>query len=234
MKNICGPVFERLNDTWCDGTRIREELAECRTGFFLQFHLVWQVSNQIGDDLRVALDTSLHSLRLPHRRFYKSLSPRGSTCYSGTKFITIVNSKHWETHLIAAGRRACPTNYGNVVHYRPVRRSMDETGALHDRRLRSFVGTDTCQKEQHLLHRGRGLHTVVLPRWRLQRHFEACPLADYAAFKDQDPSRGFLANGPERILLDTPYWADDTASRGDAPAQESVPQANQSWLDEFQ
>ena len=287
MKNICGPVFERLNEIWCDGTRISEELAECRTGFFLQFHLVWQVSDQIKDDLQVALDNSLHSLHLPHRRIGDSqvvlqiFVAKGSTCYSGTKFMTIVESKNWETHLIAAGRRACPTNYGNVVHYRPVHRSMDETGALHDRRLRSFVVTETspderetccivvavytplyshvgacnwprstCQWDLFALC-GRGKYWVLYHNCQrlardnielndgdflalFERNFEARPLADFAAFEDQDSSRGFLADSPERILLDTPYCAEDTPSRGDASVQESVPPTNQSWLDKFQ
>ena len=287
VKNICGPVFERLNDLWCDGTRLREELAECRTGFFLQIHLAWQVSDQIGDDLRVALDNSLHSLHLPHRRISDSqvvlqiFVAKGSTCYSGTKFVTIAESKHWETQLIAAGRRACPASYGNVVQYRPVHCSMDETGALHDRRLRSFVVTEsgpeerttrcivvavytplyshvgacnwprsTCQWDLFALC-GRGKYWVIYHNCQrlsrdnvglndgdflalFERRVEARPLADYAAFEVPDPSRGFLANGPERILFDTPYSADDASSRGDAPVQVPVPQANQYWLDEFQ
>lgn len=67
----------------------------------------------------------------------------GSTCYSGTQFVCLAESKRWQTTLIAAGRKAYHSREESTMQFRKVYDSIDESCALHAPRLKNFVTMET-------------------------------------------------------------------------------------------
>eukprot|EP00434_Breviolum_minutum_P044207 symbB.v1.2.039461.t1/scaffold6579.1/size16916/1 len=62
---VCGPMLTPSFASWCDNTRLREELVECSIGSFVQVHIKATCSDLVRIDLQAALQRSIHTLHLP-------------------------------------------------------------------------------------------------------------------------------------------------------------------------
>ena len=62
---VCGPMLTPSFASWCDNTRLREELVEVSIGSFVQVHIRATCSDLVRIDLQAALQRSIHTLHLP-------------------------------------------------------------------------------------------------------------------------------------------------------------------------
>ena len=86
---VCGPMLTPSFASWCDNTRLREELVEVSIGSFVQVHIRATCSDLVRIDLQAALQRSIHTLHLPGASLQDDLVkmkvfvPQGVSCFSG-------------------------------------------------------------------------------------------------------------------------------------------------------
>ena len=118
---VCGPTLTPSFASWCDNTRLREELVECSIGSFVQVHIKVTCSDLVRIDLQAALQRSIHTLHLPGTSLQDDLVkmkvfvPQGVTCFSGATFDCTSSFENWQMVLREEGRRILswqkPGNY---------------------------------------------------------------------------------------------------------------------------
>ena len=154
LVNACGPLLDQsCCAIWCDDTRLKEELAECHVGSFVQVHIDTLFSDLVRIDLQAALHRSMNTLPLPIKApddnlvRMKIFVPQGVTCYSGTSFDCISPFENWQASLFAAGTRAFPARDPDKMIFHRVHSAIDEVNPLFDPVTKHFILADSDEQE---------------------------------------------------------------------------------------
>ena len=129
---VCGPMLTPSFASWCDNTRLREELVEVSIGSFVQVHIRATCSDLVRIDLQAALQRSIHTLHLPGASLQDDLVkmkvfvPQGVSCFSGATFDCTSSFENWQMVLKEEGRRVYPGRNPDTMIFHRVHMAIEE------------------------------------------------------------------------------------------------------------
>ena len=150
---VCGPMLTPSFASWCDNTRLREELVECSIGSFVQVHIKVTCSDLVRIDLQAALQRSIHTLHLPGTSLQDDLVkmkvfvPQGVTCFSGATFDCTSSFENWQTVLREEGRRIYPGRNPETMIFHRVHKAIEEVCPIFEPAVKHFILADTEEQE---------------------------------------------------------------------------------------
>ena len=150
---VCGPMLTPSFASWCDNTRLSEELVECSIGSFVQVHIKVTCSDLVRIDLQAALQRSIHTLHLPGKSLHDDLVkmkvfvPQGVTCFSGATFDCTSSFENWQTVLREEGRRIYPGRNPETMIFHRVHKAIEEVCPIFEPAVKHFILADTEEQE---------------------------------------------------------------------------------------
>ena len=146
---VCGPMLTPSFASWCNNTRLREELVEVSIGSFVQVHIRATCSDLVRIDLQAALQRSIHTLHLPGASLQDDLVkmkvfvPQGVSCFSGATFDCTSSFKNWQMVLKEEGQRVCPGRNPDTMIFHRVHMAIEEVCPSFEPAVKHFILTDT-------------------------------------------------------------------------------------------
>ena len=150
---VCGPMLAPSFASWCDNTRLREELVECSIGSFVQVHIRATCSDLVRIDLQAALQRSIHTLHLLGASLQDDLVkmkvfvPQGVTCFSGATFECTSSFENWQMVLREEGRRIYPGRNPDTMSFHRVHKAIEEVCPSFEPAVKHFILADTEEQE---------------------------------------------------------------------------------------
>ena len=150
---VCGPMLTPSFASWCDNTRLREELVECSIGSSVQVHIKVTCSDLVRIDLQAALQRSIHTLHLPGTSLQDDLVkmkvfvPQGVTCFSGATFDCTSSFENWQMVLREEGRRIYPGRNPETMIFHRVHKAIEEVCPIFEPAVKHFILADTEEQE---------------------------------------------------------------------------------------
>eukprot|EP00434_Breviolum_minutum_P007480 symbB.v1.2.006600.t1/scaffold393.1/size213714/13 len=139
--------------SWCDNTRLREELVEVSIGSFVQVHIRATCSDLVRIDLQAALQRSIHTLHLPGASLQDDLVkmkvfvPQGVSCFSGATFDCTSSFENWQMVLKEEGQRVCPGRNPDTMIFHRVHMAIEEVCPSFEPAVKHFILADTEEQE---------------------------------------------------------------------------------------